>query len=104
MEGMKRARDWFKERGFQPFSFQEELWSAYLNQQSALLSASTGTGKTYAAWFGPLIENMNSASQGHIQRSVTAITKEPIDTQAPNTSQNLPMTVLWITPLRALAQ
>ncbi|MBK8223285.1 MAG: ligase-associated DNA damage response DEXH box helicase [Candidatus Obscuribacter sp.] len=104
MEGMKRARGWFKERGFEPFSFQEELWSAYLNQQSALLTASTGTGKTYAAWFGPLIENMNSWGDKHLQRSVTAQTQEPLDTGPPNDSRNLPLTVLWITPLRALAQ
>jgi Lhr-like helicase len=42
----------------QPFDFQREAWDAYLAGQNGLIHAPTGIGKTYAAWFGPLIEWM----------------------------------------------
>jgi ATP-dependent Lhr-like helicase len=87
MQGLAKVRNWFSEKGYVPFSFQEELWQAYLAGQSALLTASTGTGKTYAAWFGPLIEFLNDS-----------------DNLSKTKNQALPLTVLWITPLRALAQ
>ena len=50
--------DWFKSRGWTPFEFQREVWSAYLAGDSGLIHAATGTGKTYAAWMGPLLEWM----------------------------------------------
>lgn len=83
--GVARARrrvvDWFAEQGWSPFRFQRQMWNAYLDGQSGLLHATTGTGKTYAAWMGPLIESL-AIDEPH---------------QAP------PHRVLWITPLRALA-
>jgi len=72
-------RDWFHSRGWEPFAFQEEVWRAYLNGESGLIHAATGTGKTYAAWLGPLLEWMQG--DGEV---------------------NPPLRVLWITPLRAL--
>ncbi len=76
---MERVRAWFASRGWSPFAFQEEVWTAYLNGESGLIHAATGTGKTYAAWLGPLIEAM-----------------------AEKPERNPPLRVLWITPLRAL--
>jgi ATP-dependent Lhr-like helicase len=32
------------------------VWDAYCAGQSGLVHAATGTGKTLAVWFGPLIE------------------------------------------------
>ena len=76
---LTRARAWFSARGQLPFEFQEETWSAYWSGKSGLLNAATGTGKTMAAWLGPVLE----ASGGE---------KRP------------GLRVVWVTPLRALAR
>jgi ATP-dependent Lhr-like helicase len=74
------ARVWFAQQGIAPFSFQEEVWAAYARGESGLIHAPTGMGKTYAAWIGPLLLG-------------------PAGTvDAPP-----PLSVLWLTPLRALA-
>lgn len=78
--------DWFTSRGWAPFAFQHETWRAYLAGESGLIHATTGTGKTYAAWGGPVLEWLQE----------TAGTT-PRPQVAP------PLRVLWITPLRALA-
>ncbi|MEO8346632.1 MAG: ligase-associated DNA damage response DEXH box helicase [Betaproteobacteria bacterium] len=77
---MVAARAWFATQGWSPFAFQEEVWSAFANGESGLLHAPTGMGKTYAAWIPPLV--LGPAGEA----------------DAPP-----PLTVLWITPLRALA-
>lgn len=74
------ATRWFDSRGWTPFAFQHDVWAAYLRGESGLIHAATGTGKTLAAWWGPLLER---AEKGGSQRTP-------------------PLTVLWITPLRAL--
>lgn len=80
--------DWFATRDWSPFPFQHEVWAAYQAGASGLIHAATGTGKTYAAWFGSLIEWLNSggAHDSSLRRNRTP-----------------PLRVLWITPLRALA-
>jgi ATP-dependent helicase Lhr and Lhr-like helicase len=80
-DGLAPAEAWFASRGWVPFAFQREVWRAYLAGGSGLIHAATGTGKTYAAWLGPVLE----ALAGDPPRG------------AP------PLRVLWITPLRALA-
>ena len=50
------AREWMRARGWTPFRFQQEVWRAYLHGESGLVHAATGTGKTLAAWLGPLVE------------------------------------------------
>ncbi len=69
----------FQERGWTVFDFQQEVWDAYLSGGSGLIHAPTGTGKSYAAWCGPLLERMSSDGD------------------------DAGLKVLWITPLRALA-
>ncbi len=81
------ARSWFQSRGWEPFPFQREVWDAYLAGESGLIHAATGTGKTYAAWMGPLLEWM----------------AEPPEPAAAKKAASPPLRVLWITPLRALA-
>jgi ATP-dependent Lhr-like helicase len=76
---VKSVLDWFISRGWKPFTFQKEVWDAYRNGDSGLIHAATGTGKTYAAWLGPLLEWMEGDGEAHP-----------------------PLRVLWITPLRAL--
>ncbi len=80
-EATARVRSWFASRGWAPFRFQEQLWKAYLRGESGLLHATTGAGKTFAVWFGPVIEALAAAPR------------------KPSTG----LQVLWITPLRALA-
>src|SRR5918998_5382335 len=58
-EPLDCVRQWFASEGWQPFPFQEEVWGAYLAGESGLVHAATGTGKTYAAFMGPLLEWLN---------------------------------------------
>ena len=78
---------WFGERGWVPFPFQRESWAAYLAGRSGLIHAPTGMGKSLAAWLGPLLEWMGE----HPDPAHWAETGPP------------GLRVLWITPLRALA-
>lgn len=81
---VKRIFEWFEHKSWQPFEFQIEAWDAYLQGKSGLIHSSTGSGKTFAIWPAPLIEWMAE--------------------QENNTKNKMaPLTVLWLTPLRALA-
>src|SRR6476659_8323637 len=84
---------WFASRGWTPFDFQREVWDAYRAGESGLIHAATGTGKTLAAWGGPVGEWIDE--QTLIMPAGTG--KRPRRSTAP------PLRVLWITPLRALA-
>ena len=75
---------WFAARGWAPFEFQREVWRRYRAGESGLIHAATGTGKTYAAWSGPLLQWLDES---------------PAQEAAPPPG----LRVLWITPLRALA-
>ena len=107
---IKLIEQYFAQRGWQPFAFQVEAWAAYLRGESGLIHAATGTGKTYAAWLGPLAEwlaeaqgvgnrQVAAAEQGH-GGSITARRSSAAKRQ-PQTSDKL--RVIWLTPLRALA-
>lgn len=86
---MDRLEAWFAERGWVAFPFQRETWGAYLAGASGLVHAPTGTGKTLAVWGGPLIEGVR-------EREARAMSDVDDDTPPP-------LKVLWITPMRALA-
>jgi len=79
-------QSWFKQRRWKSFSFQQETWEAYLDGKSGLVHAPTGLGKTYAVWGGPVMEWLK---------------ENPAPDAWPKASE--PLRVLWITPLRALA-
>ncbi|MBA4030838.1 MAG: DNA ligase-associated DEXH box helicase, partial [Planctomyces sp.] len=83
-------RAWFASKGWQPFAFQEEVWRVYLAGESGLVHATTGTGKTYAAWGGPLLRAL-AEQQQLLAQGKTVPQKSP------------GLKVLWLTPLRALA-
>ncbi|WP_367872876.1 ligase-associated DNA damage response DEXH box helicase [Luteolibacter sp. Populi] len=70
----------FKHKGWKPFPFQNEVWAAYAAGKSGLLHAPTGQGKTLAVWLGPVAEALAA--------------------KTPPSS----CSILWLTPLRALAQ
>jgi ATP-dependent Lhr-like helicase len=76
----ERIAAWFAQRGWEPFGFQRQVWQAIAERRSGLLHASTGGGKTLAVWFGALARH--PAAEGSPAR----------------------LSVLWITPMRALAQ
>ncbi len=78
------AATWFAARGWQAFAFQREVWAAMAAGRSGLLHATTGSGKTYAVWFGALAR---AAALG-----------VPLGSATPP-----PLGVLWLTPMRALA-
>ena len=75
------VQQWFSQQGWQPLPFQLEVWSACADGDSGLLHAPTGSGKTLAVWFGALLDCLAE--------------------QAAPAANGL--SVLWITPLRALA-
>lgn len=79
-DGMRaRVERWMDRRGWQPFDFQRMVWDAIQAGESGLLHATTGAGKTYAVWLGALA--------AHARADV---------------SRPAPLTVLWLTPMRAL--
>ncbi len=78
--------EYFEKKGWTPFAFQIETWTDYLDGKSGLLNAPTGSGKTFALWFPVVLEYI----QNH-----------PDSWQKPT---NNGIQVIWITPLRALAQ
>ena len=89
----QRVGEWFEGRGWKPFRFQRQVWNSYLDGESGLIHANTGTGKTLAAWIGPLIEFL--AEHPEPRESL------PVDKKGQPVPP--PLTVLWITPLKALA-
>ncbi|TVQ50480.1 MAG: ligase-associated DNA damage response DEXH box helicase [Phycisphaerales bacterium] len=82
-DSLSRIEAWFAERAWSPFEFQRETWRAQMDGMSGLVHAPTGLGKTYAVWMGLLAR---------------ALREEDADRTIP-----APLRVLWLTPLRALA-
>ncbi len=83
---LQPALNYFRQKGWSPFPFQMEAWRDYLSGKSGLLNAPTGSGKTFAIWFGVLLN--------YIQNN-------PSDWQK---SRKNGIQIIWVTPLRALAQ
>jgi ATP-dependent Lhr-like helicase len=115
MTPQRAIAGWFTDRGWKPFAFQKEVWKAMAEGQSGLLHATTGAGKTYAVWLGavlaftegPAVEApakpvpKNSKKKVAVAQSDKAqVAIKKIATKA---ERSQPLTVLWITPMRALA-
>ncbi|WP_227870823.1 DEAD/DEAH box helicase [Orrella marina] len=88
-----RIEQWFADRGHQPFGFQREVWQAMLKARSGLLHAGTGSGKTLACWLGAL--QVCERQEASIRTGKGA---------RKQTERSAELKVLWITPMRALAQ
>ncbi len=104
--GHKQVKKWFKSQGWKPFSFQEDVWTSFCEGKSGLIHTSTGTGKTYAALLGLLIEEINSPDyRKNLKKFQSTLANQELKQtsrkKAPDTSP--PIKMLWITPLRALA-
>ena len=76
-----RTCRWYEDNDWTVFDFQKQAWHAWHRGQSGLIHSPTGSGKTLAAWLGPVQGAMSL--QEH--------------------AKDEPLRVLWITPLRALA-
>ena len=87
---------WFAGRGWRPFKFQRDVWKAIAAGRSGLLHATTGAGKTYAVWLGAL---MAFSALTQAPRARVAIK----NIASAENQKTAPLTILWITPMRALA-
>jgi ATP-dependent Lhr-like helicase len=98
----KAALDaWFAARGWKPFKFQRDVWKAVAQGQSGLLHATTGAGKTYAVWLAALMSFRALAGGSRAQAAMKMIANAVTPPRKSAPAQAL--TVLWITPMRALA-
>ncbi len=87
--GLAPIDDWVAAQGWTAFPFQRRVWAEMVRGRSGLLHSSTGSGKTLAVWLGALAA---------LRETVGADAREIAGKRvAP------PLTVLWITPMRALA-
>ncbi len=80
-------RQWFDRRGWKPFDFQLEALAAFAKGEEGLIHAPTGVGKTLSVWLPAVSEWLD---------------QHPSRADWPR--WNEPLRVLWLTPLRALAQ
>lgn len=78
------ATTWFENRGWKPFPFQTQTWTAFLQGKNGLLNAPTGSGKTYALWMPIVLD--------YLKKNPNYKTKHKPGLKA-----------IWITPLRALS-
>ena len=84
--GYQVLLNWFSDKKLVPFAFQEETWNRILENQSGLVNAPTGCGKTFSVFLGALIQFINLHPADFRQRKKNGLQ------------------LLWITPLRALAK
>eukprot|EP01034_Spumella_vulgaris_P005861 gene5861-7476_t len=83
--GEQVIADWLSQKGWSLADFQRDAMAAWLAGKSGLVTAPTGTGKTYSLFLPLLAEYINTHSD--------YATRPPGKLQA-----------LWITPLRALTK
>lgn len=75
---------WFAARGWIPWEFQRDAWSAFARGESGLIQVATGAGKTYGAFMGALAGLIDEV------REASAAVKG--------------LRVLYVTPLRAVSR
>lgn len=95
------ASAWFAQQGWQAFPFQQAVWDAVANGESGLLHATTGAGKTYAVWLAAL--NSYATPAQAIADAVNPAVALATHKTRKRKPAAAPLTVLWITPMRALA-
>ncbi|MDF2158085.1 ligase-associated DNA damage response DEXH box helicase [Algoriphagus sp. CAU 1675] len=78
--------EYFQKKGWEAFPFQIQTWVVYLDGKSGLLNAPTGSGKTFALWFPVILDYIQKHPDSWKNQQKTGIQ------------------LIWITPLRALAQ
>ncbi len=85
-KGYKVICDWLAKKNLHPFLFQEEAWQHIIENDSGLVNAPTGCGKTYSIFLGALIDFINTHPQSYQSKKKNGLQ------------------LLWVTPLRALAK
>jgi ATP-dependent Lhr-like helicase len=85
-ELLKIGKDWFQSRGWAPFPFQTDAWKAYLEGESGLINAPTGSGKTYSLMMPILLEFIKEHPDNYKKK------------------KNNGLRAIWITPIRALSK
>jgi len=77
--GISAANQWFSQKGWSSFLFQQECWNHILAGRQGLLNAPTGSGKTLAIFLGFLLRSrLKSKPEKGLK-------------------------LIWVTPLRALS-
>ena len=94
------SQAWFLQHNWQPFPFQQQVWQAVAKGKSGLLHATTGAGKTYAVWMAAIEHFAKNAAI--VEKNAAPSTEKSVKT-AKRKPITQPLTVLWITPMRALA-
>lgn len=84
--GFTIIEHWLAGKNRKPFSFQLETWELMGHNNSGLVNAPTGYGKTYSVFLGSLIQFIDTHPNHYTER------------------KNNGLQLLWITPLRALAK
>ena len=84
--GYKVIKKWLDAQGRKPFAFQQEAWEHIINNESGLVNAPTGFGKTFSVFLGALIQFINDHPENYL------------------TQKDSGLQLLWVTPLRALAK
>ncbi|MCC6511654.1 MAG: ligase-associated DNA damage response DEXH box helicase [Pirellulaceae bacterium] len=105
-QATRQVTQWFESLERKPFAFQRRTWRDYLAGRHGLVHAQTGTGKTLAAFLGPVIEHL-----AEVDKTLTpspapkkaAPKKAASATRSRRQRRDSQLRVLWITPLRALA-
>ena len=97
LEKFSLSQAWFLQHGWQPFPFQQQVWQAVAKGQSGMLHATTGAGKTYAVWMAAIERFATKKLSYNLDQNTT----KKLATKRKQVTQ--PLTVLWITPMRALA-
>ena len=84
--GFKVIKKWLDSQKRKPFTFQQEAWESIINNESGLVNAPTGYGKTFSVFLGSVIQFINNNPKDFLSKKSNGIQ------------------LLWITPLRALAK
>jgi ATP-dependent Lhr-like helicase len=84
--GYKTIKQWLERKKYTPFAFQQQAWQHIIHEESGLVNAPTGCGKTFAVFLGSVIQFINEYPEEFTSK------------------KNNGLQLLWITPLRALAK
>src|SRR4051812_13156435 len=84
--GYSVIQKWLASNDRKPFEFQEQAWQHIIDQESGLVNAPTGCGKTFSVFLGALIDFINHNPDNYKIKKKNGLQ------------------LLWVTPLRALAK